>query len=134
MHINALMLCNAAEVRDDRLHVTDGAWDGLTALAWPAGQEIQVVALLGPSLSDIGKDLEAVVRVLAPNGSECGRTEATLHLPAMRQQVPVVLPVFGEFETVGEYRVSVTVANGKSQIAFQLDGPPPDVRVESLQA
>ena len=133
MHINAIMLCNYAEIRDDRLHVTDGAWDALRALAWPAGQEIQVVALLAPSLGDVGKDLEAVVRVLTPSGTECGRTEATLQLPAMRQQIPVVLPVFGEFEATGEYRVSVTVANGKAQTSFQLSGPAADVRVPQPQ-
>lgn len=132
MHINALLLCNEAEIRDDRLHVTDGGWDGLTALAWPAGQEIQVVTLLAPTVTDVGRELSAVVTVMAPDGSECGRTEATLVVERMRRQVPVVLPVFGEFHGTGEYRLSVTVANAKAQTSFALDGPALDVRVEDL--
>jgi len=134
VHINALLLADEADIRDDRLQVTDGGWDGLTALAWPAGHEVKVVALLAPGGNDVGVDLAAVVRVLAPDGSEAGRTEATLRVERPREQVPVVLPVFAEFESPGDYRISATIGNAKQQVGFSVDGPAPDVRVEDLPA
>ncbi|MCW2606058.1 MAG: hypothetical protein JWO60_751 [Frankiales bacterium] len=130
MHINALVLADSADVVDDRLQITDGAWDGLTALAWPAGHDIQVVTLLAPEAGDVGQALPSVVSVTAPDGSEAGRTEATVRVERLRAQLPVVLPVFAEFAAPGEYRVSVTVAGAALETAFLLDGPPADTRLQ----
>lgn len=129
MHINALLLADSAEVRDDRLQVADGAWDGLTAPAWPAGHDIQVVALIAPAAGDVGRPLDAVVRVVAPGGTEAGRTEASVVVERLRVQLPVVLPVFGEFAEPGDYRVVVSLAGAEAEVGFDVDGPPLDVRV-----
>lgn len=123
MQINALFLADEASVTNDRLTVKDGLWDGLQANSWPAGHPIQVVVLLAPSEGDIGKDLDASVVVLDPDGKEAGRTNGTVRTGVHREQVPVVLPVRGTFAGPGRYRVSVSVGQAHGQVSFVVRGP-----------
>ncbi len=129
MNVNALFLADTAEMRDDRLEVSSGAWDRLTAAAWPAAHSFQVVALLSPEEGDVGKDLETSLRVIAPDGSAVGGVDATIVLAFFREQSPVVVPVSAEFEGPGTYTVALLVGEAERSITFEVVGPEPEVQV-----
>ena len=133
MNVNALFLADTAEMRDDRLEVTGGAWDLLRAAAWPAAHSFQVVALLAPSAAEVGQELETSLRVFAPDGSAAGGIDATIVLASHRDQAPVVMPLAAEFEGPGTYTVAVLVGEAEGSVTFDVVGPAPEVRVQQVE-
>ena len=133
MFVNALFLADTAEMRDDRLEVSGGAWDQLRAAAWPAAHSFQVIALLAPAESEVGQELETSVRVIAPDGSAVGGIDATIVLAAHREQAPVVMPLVAEFEGPGTYTLAVLIGEAERSITFDVDGPGPEVRVQQVE-
>lgn len=132
MNVNALFLADTAELRDDRLEVSGGAWDQLSAAAWPAAHSFQVVALLAPSEAEVGQQLETSLRVIAPDGSAAGGIDATIVLASHREQAPVVMPLVAELEGPGTYTVAVLVGEAERSITFDVVGPGPEVQVQQV--
>lgn len=132
MNVNALFLADSAELRNDRLEVSGGGWDQLSAEAWPAAHSFQVVVLLAPTPTEVGQQLETSLRVIAPDGTAAGGVDATLVLAAHREQSPIVLPVAAELEGPGTYTVAVLVGEAERSITFDVVGPPAAVQAQSL--
>ena len=117
-----MFFAESAQHTNDRLQVSGGLWDGLTATSFPAAHEIPVVLVLRLEPTDVGGSFHLDFHVTGPGGTPAGHTHVDVAINVHRQQTAIVVPVPASFPAAGPYKVELRSKIGTEEVTFQVVG------------